>query len=103
MTNTTEPIGRLTALVDRNLAQLPSPAPEQTSRGLAASLTAVRSWLDEPNITWATLRLRVHAALQAAIEAHRASAPGNENIPAYARADGLSGVQSWMSEIEGSA
>lgn len=94
------PLAQLTARIDGNLRQLPVPGPEETSRGLLAALALVRSWLDEPGLTWIALKSRVDEALQHEVTAHKASVSGPENIPAYARADALSAVSRWMAEFE---
>ena len=101
----TTPMSRLDARIDRNLAPLhanPEGAASETGAAIAGAMADVKTWMAEPGITWDKLAEHVSTELAAAITAHSASVTaGNEDIPAYARADGLSAVQSWMTELGG--
>lgn len=70
-----------------------------SGRGIASAFLDAWRWLDTPGMTWEELTRLVDNAHAAAVIQHQRSGAENEDIWAYARADGLSGVQGWMASI----
>jgi len=91
-------ISELEHMQDRNALTYPNPS----GRGIASAIIDAWHWLDQPGMTWDELNERVIEAYRQAVSEHSASvAAGGEDFFAYARADGLSGVQGWMTDIRG--
>lgn len=96
-------LSKLRTRIGSNLGQLTRDETQQTETGsaLAGSLSAVRDWLDEPGMTVPVLRERLNTEYEAIATRHRVSVEaGAEDIPAYARADALRAVRSWLAEFE---
>jgi hypothetical protein len=75
--------------------------PNPSGRGIASAIIDAWRWLDQTGTTWDNLAGLVTEARQQAVSTHHASVvAGDEDFFAYARADGLSGVQVWMTDIE---
>lgn len=95
---------RLRAIFIRELdtmqGQLALTWESETGRGIASAILDAWRWLDTPGMTWEELARRVANAYSAAVIEHRRSGgTGHEDIWAYARTDGFSGVRLWMSDI----
>ena len=96
-------LSKLRTRIDSNLGQLTRDGAQQTETGgaLAGGLITVKDWLDEPGMTVPVLQERLSAETEAVVTRHRVSVEaGAEDIPAYARADALRAVQSWLTEFE---
>lgn len=74
-------------------------APNESGRGIASAIIDAWRWLNRPEATLAGVKIRVEEAFSTARSEHAASA-GHEDFFAYARADGLSGILGWISDIE---
>lgn len=86
----------LDGMQDRHALTYESPS----GRGIASAILDTWRWLDTPGMTWEELTVKVRNARAAAVIEHSRSVDaGTEDFWAYARADGLSGVQGWMSGI----
>lgn len=92
------PEGKLGAWLSRELGLIQGEG--ESGAAIAGALADVQGWLAESGTDWAALAEIVSAELTAATGTHSASVrAGQENIPAYARADALRAVQSRMNEF----